>query len=287
MMRQSELAEDPSGAGPAPTAGRPNGAVLRVRDLTVRYGEREIIRDMDLDVEQGEFVALVGPSGCGKSTLLNTIAGLAGPACTVVGDLHTAPTARLGYAFQKDALLPWCTAKRNVAIAAKLGGQRGTAEQDRIADELLELVHLKGFEDYYPGQMSGGMRQRAALARVMAYDPDLVLLDEPFGGLDAFTRMALQVELSTFWHRSNKTMVLVTHDLAEALVLATRIVVLAANPGRVHSVVAVDRPDDVGSLEALRSTAWFAERSRELWDVLISLGAGRSGDVAAPVGSAS
>jgi NitT/TauT family transport system ATP-binding protein len=269
---------------PAPAVGatRPAAApepVLTVRGLDVRYGGSQIIQNMNLDVRRGEFVALVGPSGCGKSTFLNTVAGIASSSCTVDGDVVIEPTARLGYAFQKDALLPWFTAKRNVAIAAKLGGQSSAAAQDRTAEELLELVHLKGYENYYPGQMSGGMRQRAALARVMAYEPDLVLLDEPFGGLDAFTRMALQVELSNFWHRSNKTMVLVTHDLAEALVLATRIVVLASHPGRVHCEVAVERPADAPSLEALRSTPWFSERFRELWDVLIALGAGRSGDV--------
>jgi NitT/TauT family transport system ATP-binding protein len=270
---QTPPAPATSGGGASPEP------VLAVRDLDVHYGASQIIRDMNLEVRRGEFVALVGPSGCGKSTFLNTIAGLAGSTCSVRGDIRVEPWARLGYAFQKDALLPWFTAKRNVAIAAKLGGEASSAAQDKKAAELLELVHLKGYEDYYPGQMSGGMRQRAALARVMAYEPDLVLLDEPFGGLDAFTRMALQVELSNFWHRSNKTMVLVTHDLAEALVLATRIVVLAAHPGRVHLDVPVERPADAPSLEALRSTTWFSERFRELWDVLIELGAGRSGHV--------
>jgi len=216
----------------------------------------------------------VGPSGCGKSTTLNAISGLLRPGGDVVveGEVVVPEDVRLAYAFQKDALLPWSTARRNVEVGAELAGvPRG--ERSGVASGLLEQVGLQGFEDRYPHQLSGGMRQRVALARVLAYDPDLILMDEPFGALDAFIRMNLQNQLLDVWRRTRKTMVLVTHDLAEALILGTRVVVLSPSPGRVHDVVDNTEWSDDRQAETLRSSAEFLEKYRRLWEMMIGLGA--------------
>jgi NitT/TauT family transport system ATP-binding protein len=270
-------------AGAAPSQAAPGHGpahALRVRGLTVRFGEQTVVEDLSLEVEPGAFVALVGPSGCGKSTTLNAVSGLlaAGGDVAVEGDVDVPDGVRLAYAFQKDALLPWSTARRNVEVGAQLacvarGGRRA------IADDLLAQVGLRGFEDRYPHQLSGGMRQRVALARVLAYEPDLILMDEPFGALDAFIRMNLQNQLLDVWRRTRKTMVLVTHDLTEALILGTRVVVLSPSPGRVHEVVDnTEWPEDRRS-EEVRSSSAFLEKYKSLWETMIGLGAaGRDGE---------
>jgi NitT/TauT family transport system ATP-binding protein len=260
---------------PVDSAGAPP---LEVRGLTVRFGDQVVVEDLSLEVAKGELVALVGPSGCGKSTTLNAVSGLlrSGEGTSVEGDVKVGDGVRLAYAFQKDALLPWATARRNVEVGAELAGvARG--ERGKIARELLELVGLKGFEDRYPHQLSGGMRQRVALARVLAYDPDLILLDEPFGALDAFTRMSLQNELLEVFERTHKTMVLVTHDLTEALILGTRVIVLSPSPGRVHDVVDNREWPSPRRSERMRSEAAFLEKFRALWDTIVSLGATQAG----------
>jgi NitT/TauT family transport system ATP-binding protein len=262
--------------GRAATAPRRGGGQrpLTVRGLTVRFGDHTVVEDLSLEVEEGEFVALVGPSGCGKSTTLNAISGLLRPGdgTVVDGEVVVPDDVRLAYAFQKDALLPWSTARRNVEVGAELAGvPRG--ERPRIATELLEQVGLTGFEGRYPHQLSGGMRQRVALARVLAYDPDLILMDEPFGALDAFIRMNLQNQLLDVWSRTRTTMVLVTHDLTEALILGTRVVVLSPSPGRVHEVVDNSEwPEDRRS-EEVRSSTEFLEKYKRLWETMIALGA--------------
>jgi NitT/TauT family transport system ATP-binding protein len=263
-------------AQPAATDGAHGGGdrVLTVRDLTVRFGDHTVVDHLSLDVHRGEFVAMVGPSGCGKSTTLNAISGLlaAGDGATVDGAVEIPQGVRHAYAFQRDALLPWFTARRNVEVGAELSGVP-KAERARVARELLEQVGLDGFEDRYPHQLSGGMRQRVALARVLAYEPDLILMDEPFGALDAFIRMNLQNQLLDVWARTRKTMVLVTHDLAEALILGTRVVVLSPSPGRIHKVVDNSEwPEDRRS-ERLRSSPEFLEKYRRLWDTIMALGA--------------
>jgi NitT/TauT family transport system ATP-binding protein len=270
-------------AGAAPSRpAPPNGPAhaLRVRGLTVRFGHQTVVEDLSLEVEPGAFVALVGPSGCGKSTTLNAVSGLlaAGPDVAVEGDVEVPDGVRLAYAFQKDALLPWSTARRNVAVGAELAGVP-KAERGAIADELLGQVGLAGFEDRYPHQLSGGMRQRVALARVLAYEPDLILMDEPFGALDAFIRMNLQNQLLDVWRRTRKTMVLVTHDLTEALILGTRVIVLSPSPGRVHEVVDnTEWPEDRRS-EEVRSSSAFLEKYKTLWETMVGLGAaGRTGE---------
>jgi NitT/TauT family transport system ATP-binding protein len=269
-------------AQPAAAAEAGGPRALTVRDLTVRFGEQTVVEDLSLDVRPGEFVAMVGPSGCGKSTTLNAISGLLEPGgdVAVTGDVEIPDGVRLAYAFQRDALLPWSTARRNVEVGAELAGVP-KGERPRIATELLAQVGLEGFEGRYPAQLSGGMRQRVALARVLAYEPDLILMDEPFGALDAFIRMNLQNQLLDVWARTRKTMVLVTHDLAEALILGTRVVVLSPGPGRVHEVVDNSEwPEDRRS-EELRSRPEFLEKYRTLWDTMMALGAAAQGEGAA------
>jgi NitT/TauT family transport system ATP-binding protein len=247
---------------------------VSVRGLGVRFGDHEAIRDLSLEVARGELVVLVGPSGCGKSTLLNAISGLlaAGEGVALSGQVEVPRDVRLAYAFQQDALLPWSTARRNVEVGAELAGVP-RRQRSEVATKLLDQVGLAGFGDRYPHQLSGGMRQRVALARVLAYDPDVILLDEPFGALDAFTRMKLQNELLGVWRTTRKTMVLVTHDLAEALILGTRLVMLGPAPGRVLDVVDNGEwPEDRRS-EDMRSSGEFLEKYRVLWEAMMATGA--------------
>jgi NitT/TauT family transport system ATP-binding protein len=246
-------------------------ALVHVDGLSIAFGGRQVIDGVSLEVARGELLAIVGPSGCGKSTLLNAISSLLPPEASVQGKIDLAPGARLGYVFQRDALLPWYTALRNVEIGAELRGL-AAAERRAVAEELLALVHLSSAGDQYPGQLSGGMRQRVSLARALAYDPDLILLDEPFVALDAFTRMNLQDQLLDIWRKTRKTMIIVTHDPDEALALGTRLIVLDRNPGRVHDELAVDWPDD-RTVETLRQSDEFLAKSKELWDVLLAVGA--------------
>ena len=191
--------------------------------------------EVGFTVEPGEFVALVGPSGCGKSTLLRGIAGLdTGFTGQIhVGDrLVTAPSIECGVVFQEHRLLPWLNVRENI-----LFGFAGSAiEQHERAEEMLALMHLEAFADAYPHQLSGGMAQRAAIARALAPRPEVLLLDEPFGALDAFTRIEMQEALREVWRTQNTTAVLVTHDIEEAVVLADRVVVMAPRPGRVKHI---------------------------------------------------
>jgi NitT/TauT family transport system ATP-binding protein len=256
----------------APAAQEPaSNPMLRITDLSIAFGTRTIVENLSFEVPRGDFITMVGPSGCGKSTTLNAISQLLPRATArVEGRIEIAPDARLSYAFQRDALLPWASARRNVEIGAQLGGTP-KRDRSRIARELLDHVGLADVDGEYPHELSGGMRQRVSLARALAYRPDLFLLDEPFGALDAFTRMDLQNKLSQLWRESGTTMVLVTHDLAEALVLGTKVIVLAANPGRIHDVVdntewGVDRKAQV-----LRSDPAFNEKYRQLFDTLVRL----------------
>jgi NitT/TauT family transport system ATP-binding protein len=256
-------------ATPAEIADRP----LAVQDLTVRFGDHVALERLSLELSRGEFIVLVGPSGCGKSTLLNAISGLLGEGADVTGDIALAEGVRLAYAFQTDALLPWASARRNVEVGAELAGVP-KAKRRETASRLLELLGLKQFEERYPHELSGGMRQRVALARVLAYDPDLILMDEPFGALDAFTRMRLQNQLLDVWRETRKTMLLVTHDLAEALILGTRVVVLSPSPGRIEEIVDNgDLPKDRRA-EELRSSDEFLERYKALWERMMAVGAG-------------
>ncbi|MEJ3655488.1 ABC transporter ATP-binding protein [Actinomycetes bacterium KLBMP 9759] len=225
------------------------------------------VRDVDLHVPAGRFVSVVGPTGCGKSTLLNAVAGLLSP---TVGEVSVdgAPlrglNRRAGYLFQQDALLPWKTVIENVELGLRL---RGTpqAERHERAAELLRRVGLAGFERSYPHELSGGMRRRTAVAQTWIVDPDILLMDEPFGALDVQTRQIMENELLTLWSGSGKTVLFVTHDLDEAISLSDEVVLLSAGPGS-HIVgrypVELPRPRD---LLNIRTEPAFTETYARIW----------------------
>ncbi len=225
------------------TAGVHPSAV-RATDLTLGYAGEPVVDGVDLDVAPGEILVVLGHSGCGKSTLLRAIAGLVTPlGGRLVADGHaiTGPSADRALVFQEDALLPWRSARRNVELALAVQGV-GRAERRRRAAEWLQRVGLAGFADRLPGQLSGGMRQRVQLARALAAEPGVICMDEPFGALDAQTRASMQQLLVAAWQSSGCTVVFVTHDVDEALVLGDRVVVL----GR-HGIVSehrIERPRD-------------------------------------------
>ncbi|WP_454916781.1 ABC transporter ATP-binding protein [Xanthobacter sediminis] len=224
-------------------------AEIAIRNVSKTFRSRsneviEALKSTSLDIAPKEFVCIVGPSGCGKSTLLRMIAGLEQ---ATAGSLHlrgaaiTSPRRDTGLVFQSPVLLPWRTILKNVLVPAEvLGIARKTARAR--ACELLELVGLGKFMDRYPDELSGGMRQRAAIARSLMHDPEVLLMDEPFGALDALTREAMNLELLRIWQASEKTVVLVTHSIEEALLLADRVVVFSPRPGRVIEVVDVPLP---------------------------------------------
>lgn len=215
------------------------------------------LKDVTLEVGQGEFLALLGPSGCGKSTILRMIAGLERPSAGRLAVNGREPQElvnehRLGVAFQDHALLPWLTVYQNVSLPYQLA--KRPVDSARI-EELLELVGLADFRDAHPRQLSGGMRQRASIARSLILKPDVLLLDEPFGALDAVTRRRMNLELARIWDEERTTTVLVTHDVEEAVFLAQRVVVLAANPGRVRHEEVLSF--DTVQTEGLERTAEF------------------------------
>ena len=224
---------------------------------------------LSLDVAPGELVTLVGPSGCGKSTLLNVVAGLLPPSGGRVlfkGAPVCGVNAAIGYVTQADNLYPWRTLRENVEFPLEVRGV-GAAERRRRAVTLIERVGLGGFEDHYPYELSGGMRQRANIVRTLVYDPEVILMDEPFGPLDAQTRLLLQDQLLQLWDAARKTIVFITHDLTEAVALADRVVVLTARPGRVKRVcpVPIKRPRD---LFHLHDDEGFRRTYDTLWDDL-------------------
>ena len=229
-------------ACPADTASRP---VIETAGLSLTFetddGPVHALKDIDLTIRAGEFVSLIGPSGCGKTTLLRVIADLEQPtggSITVNG--MTPDAARLarayGYVFQAAALYPWRTIERNVALPLEIMGYPAAERAARVA-RVLEMVELTGFERKYPWQLSGGMQQRASIARALAFDADILLMDEPFGALDEIVRDRLNEELLKLWARTEKTIGFVTHSIPEAVYLSTRIVVMSPRPGRVTDVI--------------------------------------------------
>jgi NitT/TauT family transport system ATP-binding protein len=211
-------------------------------------GEIVALKGIDLDIEPGEFVCLLGPSGCGKSTLLNAIAGFSPPTSgriEVAGDLVTRPGPERGMVFQEYALFPWMSVARNIAFGMEIKGLR-RAEIDARVASLLDMLGLTEFRDRYPKDLSGGMRQRVAIARVLALDPPIMLMDEPFGALDALTRRTLQDELLRIWEALGKTIVFVTHSIDEAIYLSSRLVVMTYRPGTIKRDMAITlgRPRD-------------------------------------------
>ena len=228
-------------------------SVVEIQKLTKRFERGDVValQDIDLAIDPGEFVSLIGPSGCGKSTLLRIIGDLIEPTSgTVTVNGKPAPRARAdhdyGMVFQDSVLFDWRTVARNVALPLELLGWDRARRKARV-DELLELVELQGFGDHNPWQLSGGMQMRVAIARALSFDPALLLMDEPFGALDEMTRERLNMELLRIWEASKSTVVFVTHSIAEAVFLSTRVVVMSARPGRVADVIEIDLPSPRGA----------------------------------------
>lgn len=226
-------------------------------------GDKQVIalKDINLQIQQGEFICLLGPSGCGKSTLLNALAGFALPSSGTIqvqGQAVTAPGPERGMVFQEYALFPWMTVAQNIGFGLEI---KGTAkpERDRIVSQLMEKLGLADFAARYPKDLSGGMRQRVAIARILALDSPIMLMDEPFGALDALTRRNLQDELLRIWAELGKTIVFVTHSIEEAVYLADRIVVMTYRPGTIKRDIPVSlaRPRDPSNAE-------FNQLKREL-----------------------
>jgi len=252
-----------------------DGEKIRLAGVGKRFATRgrevEALRPIDLVVRAQEFVALVGPSGCGKSTILNLVAGLLQPSSGQVfydGVPVAAVNRKVGYMTQEDTLLPWRSAADNIRVALELKcravPRREAAE--RVA-QMTELVGLTGFERHYPAELSGGMRKRVALARTLIYEPETLLMDEPFGALDAQLKLLLLDQLQVLTRARRMTVVFVTHDLGEAITAADRVVVISARPGRVRAVRQIDlvRPRDVFTV---RFGAEFARLHQALWDEL-------------------
>ena len=222
--------------------------VLAADEITMTFlgqqGSLEALEGVSLQVGAGEFLCIVGPSGCGKSTLLRILGGLVRPTSGRVyleGELLTAPRRQIGFVFQKANLMPWRAVLRNVTLPLEIKGLKAE-EAGQQARGLLRLVGLEGFEDAYPHELSGGMEQRVAIARALIHDPAIMLLDEPFGSLDALTREQMNLELLRIWQAKQKTVVMVTHSIQEALFLADRILVMSSRPGRIEAAVAVPLP---------------------------------------------
>lgn len=254
----------------APVTERP--LILGAHGVTKEYptadGSLTALSAVDFEVREGEFVSLVGPSGCGKSTLLNVLGGLLEPTSGTItyrGSPHTGARREIGMMFQSPVLLPWRTILANVMLPGEvLHLDRG--DHKRMALEMLDLVGLSGFEGSYPRQLSGGMQQRAALSRVLSYNPEVLLLDEPFGALDEFTRESMNLELQRICSVAVRTVVFVTHNITEAVFLADRVVAMSPRPGRIAGIVdvALDRPR---TREVMRTPA-FTDLVFEVRDLL-------------------
>jgi ABC-type nitrate/sulfonate/bicarbonate transport system ATPase subunit len=249
--------------------------VIEIRNLNKTFTKTdkskqsvEVLRDINFSIKENEFITIVGPSGCGKTTLLRMIAGLIKPnsgSVEVDGQLVDGPSPERAMVFQTFALMPWASALRNVAFGLEL---RGTPKKERedIARALLEKVGLKGFENSLPLELSGGMRQRVGLARALAVNPTVLLMDEPFGGLDEQTKRLMQEELLRIWELERKTVVFVTHSLDEAILLADRCILMSARPGQINKIIQIDlgRP----RTRDAELNPKYAAFKKELWEHL-------------------
>lgn len=238
---------------------------IRIDHVHKRFGSLEVLSDIDFTIEKGEFAAIVGPSGCGKSTVLRMIAGLetATEGQVLANDkpIHKPDPQRV-LIFQEHALYPWRTVEQNVGFGLELAGISAKERRARV-DEVLEKVGLGGFQKYYPAQLSGGMKQRASIARALVMNPEVLLLDEPYGALDAITRLTMQNELIRLWRGTGKTVLLITHDIDEAVYLADTIYVMSPRPGRIIGKVQADmlRPRN-------RNSEQFVKLRRQIMDFL-------------------
>ena len=248
---------------------------LRIDHVTKQFPVRgtndtfTALDDIDIDLADGEFLVLVGPSGCGKSTLLDLLGGLSTPTSGRIlldGRPVTGPGLDRGIVFQQYALLPWRTARSNIEFGLEAKGL-SKHERRELAAHYLDLVGLHGFGDRYPHELSGGMKQRVAIARSLAFDPEVLLMDEPFAALDAQTRESLQDELLRIWRETGKTVLFITHGIDEAVYLGQRVAVLTSRPGRIKTIVDVDIDRDV---DDVRSSEAFRTLRHDIWSLLHS-----------------
>jgi NitT/TauT family transport system ATP-binding protein len=257
-------------ATPGAVVSAPSSISMRGVGKTFRRARAstgvEALRDITLDIEPNTFVSLVGPSGCGKTTLLRMLNGLIAPDAgeILVGGKRPAPGPHMGFVFQSFRLLPWRTIRENVAFPVELSGMSVSERRDR-ADTYLDMVGLRRFADSYPTELSGGMKQRAALARALIAQPRYLLMDEPFAALDAQTREFMQIELAKIWSHHKSIVVFVTHSVDEAVLLSDRIVLLRPRPGQVAEVVDVKLPHPRWEYDA-RATPEFVEMRHYLWE---------------------
>jgi NitT/TauT family transport system ATP-binding protein len=243
-----------------------------------RIREFVALEGLDLDVPAGEILTVVGPSGCGKSTIIDLVAGLATPAeGSVLVDGHAVrgPGLDRGVVFQQYTLLPWRTAQANVELALEARGGLSRPERRTKARAYLDLVGLGDFAGRYPHELSGGMKQRVAIARSLSYEPAVLLMDEPFGALDAQTRESLQEELIGIWQRTGTTIVFITHDIEEAVFLGRRVAVMSARPGRISEVIDVDLDRHGAAYNDIRATPEFAAYRHRIWSLLRAEQVGR------------
>jgi NitT/TauT family transport system ATP-binding protein len=258
---------------PAPTCNAASVSAVELRGVsktfTAHNGKVDVLSGLNFSLGSGEFLAIVGPSGSGKSTVLNLLAGLDRPSAgsvlcqgRPVGSVNT----EIGYLTQHDSLLPWRTVEQNIVVPLEIRGV-DRAEAAARARDMIAQVGLEGFERHYPSQLSGGMRKRAMLARTLIYDPSILLMDEPFGPLDAQLKLSLQAELLMLWSARRKTVVFVTHDIVEAITLADRVLVFSARPSRIKldELIQIPRPREV---HEVRFHPSFEDHYRRLWAAL-------------------
>ena len=250
----------------------PVGVKLELSNISMLYMQRgrrfAALRNVSLRIETGEFISIVGASGCGKTTLLRIVDGLISPTrgeVWVDGRPVTRPGPDRGFVFQQDALFPWRTVRDNIVFGLEVQGRPRRQARER-ADELIRLVGLSGFEQHFPHELSGGMRQRANLARALTIDPDILLMDEPFAALDAQTREIMQAELLRIWRSNRKTVMFVTHQIDEAVYLADRVVVMTSRPGQIKAVldVQIPRPRDL----SVKRLPEFLAIVDEIWKMI-------------------
>jgi NitT/TauT family transport system ATP-binding protein len=251
------------------------GALL-VRGVSKRYigrkGTVDALEDISLTVKQGQIVSLLGPSGCGKSTLLNIVAGLIPRTrgdVTIFGEPVSGPFVNLGMVFQRDLLVGWRDVRSNILLQIEMRGLKRDQFVEQ-ADRLIEQVGLAGFGDRLPHELSGGMRQRVALCRALIHDPPLLLMDEPFGALDAMTREQMNIDIQDICHRAGKTVLFVTHSIAEAVTISDQVAIMTTKPGRLHSLIPIDLPKP--RTLAVQEQPAFGEYVREIREIFQEMG---------------
>ncbi len=267
MASRNQLASKPIADGFARDASRVEVTGLTKRFLTPKGDAFTALRDVTFTVEPGQFCAVVGPTGCGKSTTLSMVSGLDRPSegsVKVGGREVTGITPGISFMFQQDALLPWKTVVGNVEMGPLFRGV-GKRDAHELARDWLRRVGLAGFEDHHPHQLSGGMRKRVGMAAALINEPQILLMDEPFGALDVQTKAIMQTELLGLWEQLRPSVLFITHDLDEAVALADRVVVMTSGPGSVKAIYDVDLPRPRGSVQEIRYESRFLEIQHQIW----------------------